>query len=48
MCALAQRFGLVDATRDSVSIRWREPDPGRNACESPGIRPIVAREVQIR
>ncbi len=40
-------LGLTDAQRDSVSIRWREPDPGRNSRELPGIRPTVARALAL-
>lgn len=40
-------FGVVEAQRDSVSIRWREPDPGRNAREIPAMKPTVARAVSV-
>lgn len=40
-------FGVVSAQRDSVSIRWREPDPGRNARTIAAMRPTVARAVTV-
>jgi hypothetical protein len=45
--SVAAFFGVADAQRDSVSIRWREPDPGRNARALPALRSTVARAVSV-
>ncbi len=45
--SLASRFGLADAQNDSISIRWREPDPGRNARDLGTVIPGVARGLAV-
>ena len=44
---LGARLGLVDARRDSVSIRWREPDPGRAALLVATRLPTVGRALAL-
>lgn len=44
---LGAAFGLADAQRDSITIRWREPDPGRDARVLPAIRPTVGRGIGV-
>ncbi len=40
-------FGVADARRDSISIRWREPDPGRAAVAIATRIPTVGRALAL-
>ncbi len=40
-------LGVADAQRDSISIKWREPDPGRSSQEIAARIPTVTRAISI-
>lgn len=40
-------LGMADAQRDSISIKWREPDPGRSSQQIPARIPTVTRAISI-
>ncbi len=44
---LGAALGVADAQRDSISIKWREPDPGRSSQEIPARVPTVTRAISI-
>jgi hypothetical protein len=44
---LGAALGVADGMRDSVSITWREPDPGRSAQEIPARIATVARAISV-
>lgn len=44
---LGAALGVADGMRDSISITWREPDPGRSAQEIPARIATVTRAISI-
>jgi len=44
---LGAALGIADAQRDSVSIKWREPDPGRNSRTLPARIATVTRALAV-
>ncbi len=44
---LGAALGVADGRRDSISIKWREPDPGRDAAVIEARVPTVARTIAI-
>ncbi len=44
---LGAALGVADAKRDSVSIKWREPDPGRASQQIPARIPTVTRAISV-
>ncbi len=44
---LGARLGVVSAMRDSISIRWTEPDARRSGLAAASSRPVVGRTVAL-
>jgi len=38
---------VVDDPTGTITVRWREPDPGRSSASLNGVRPILSRQVVL-